>query len=106
MKSLEEELQKTEETIKTQKQKYVDWGLQYFNEERRNTLLKKAEDANFSVETIKRIRSCGGEKWNQDTVDYNVIQDIRAAEDYTQEHTPGWEKSFLTSVGGLLNGRK
>lgn len=106
MKVLSEERQSTQKKICEQKQNYVDKGLQYYDEEKRRVLFERAKSQHYSMDTLARLQELKGEKWNQDNVDYNVIKDVKKVETFVGKNLARWEKSPLTAIGGLINGRK
>ena len=105
IKALQERKQAAEAQIEQQKQNCVNKGLQYYSEDKRNELLKKAEGHGYSIQTIARLSELSGEKWNQDVIDYNSIKDFKSMKAFVDDHLSGWEKNPLTSLGRFINGR-
>ena len=76
----------------------VTKGMLHFNEEKRGPLLDKAAQLSYSqlkIEKINRLNDC----WNADYVDFEIITELQAIEQYVGENSPGLlfqlGKSFL-----------
>ena len=66
----------------------VTKGMLHFNEEKRGPLLDKAAQLSYSqlkIEKINRLNDC----WNADYVDFEIITELQAIEQYVGENSPG-----------------
>ena len=62
-------------------------------------MLKKAEELNYSNGIIQNLKDISDNKWNQDYIGPDTINDFRTLEQYVNENTPDGEKGILYRLG-------
>lgn len=95
---IREELEQGERDLTTK-------GLLYFNKGKRAALLKKAEELNYSNGIIQNLKDISDNKWNQDYIGPDTINDFRTLEQYVNENTPDGEKGILYRLGMFVIGQ-
>lgn len=79
-------------------------GLQYYNPDKRQVLLNKAETLCYSKSTIESLRKIGEDEWNLDSVAAPEIEVFMTIEDYVNDNTPFWKKPLAKIGEAFLGG--
>ena len=102
IRNLEEEKKKIQRSKEESNRKLTIDGLQYYTQEKRDTLLEKAEKLCYSKTSIDSFRSIRNDDWNMDNIVSSQIEELMAIEDYVKKDTPFWQKSIVAKIGGTI----
>lgn len=104
--TLQKRKRELEKKIEIDRQNKCETGILYYSENKRDSLLSKAEELHYSEDALIRLRSIDEEHWNSSYVENDTIDDFEAVEKYVKEKTPAWEKSPVTKLGKWINSNK
>ena len=97
--SLNKKLSDKNQEIENSKKDLITKGLLYYDHEKRNNIISKAEALKYSNSIITKLRKISSEDWNPDNIDENTIKDFQSMEMFVNDNTPRWEKSILSKLG-------
>lgn len=96
---IDEEKSNTQKELEEDRKELISTALTYYTLERRTYLFKKAEEVNYSNDILNAIKGIDPNEWNEDKVNIDIINELFKMEGYINDHTPFWEKSFITKLG-------